>query len=353
MSRSTAPRIVVLAGLVLLSVVKPPDALAQGTGVVEVASGDRIRGDVRRLEHGRLDLRTPRAAPGAERWAGTISIVWSEITLIASSDRLEVELVSGEVIVGTIETPQPRRMLVQTASGPSALIDMNDVVRIVPMEHGFRARTTGEIGFGFVLTRDTRTYSLNGDALHRSLNHAYETQIGFASWLLSQEDTDHLTRNSVKVDVRRRLPNRWYAVAKGEATQDDELELDARLLAGGGVGRRLIQSNRHELRAEGGFDYDGDRFTGTGAFDHSAEAFAGINWNWFEPGHSMDAEADATTFFGLTRSRFRLEVDASVRREVLSDIYWSVKVFEDFDSDPPDARPRSNVGVTFLIGWTF
>src|SRR5262245_28705452 len=114
MSRSTAQRIVVLAGIVVLWFAKPPDVRAQGTGVVEVASGDRIRGDVRRLEHGRLNFRTPAAsAPGAQRWAGTISIVWSEVTLIASSDQLEVELASGEVFVGTIETPRPRQLVVR------------------------------------------------------------------------------------------------------------------------------------------------------------------------------------------------------------------------------------------------
>src|SRR6476620_9747770 len=257
MSRSTAQWIVVLAGVALLSLVKPPDVCAQGTGVVEVASGDTIRGDVRRLEHGRLDFRTPAAStPGAQRWAGTISIVWSEIKLIASSEQLEVELASGEVLVGTISTPRPRQLVVQTASGPSRPIDMNTIVRIVPMEHGFRARTTGSLGFGLALTRETRTYSLDGDAVHRSLHHAYTTQLTFASWLQARDDTDNLTRNTVNLDMRRRLANRWYAVAIGEATQDDELDLDARIVAGGGVGRHLIKSNRHELRAEGGLDYD-------------------------------------------------------------------------------------------------
>src|SRR5262245_1034279 len=146
MLRSKNQRVVALASLLLALFVRPAPASAQGTAVVEVASGDRIRGDVRRLEHGRLDFRTPAAStPGAQRWAGTISILWSEITLIASSEQLEVELANGEWFVGSISTPSPRRLLVQTASGPSRAIEMNTVVKIVRMEHGFRARTHGSL----------------------------------------------------------------------------------------------------------------------------------------------------------------------------------------------------------------
>ncbi len=346
--------IVALIGLTSIGVFAPRLASAQGTAVVEVASGDRIRGDVRRLEYGRMDFRTLAGpAPGAGRWAGTISIRWSEITLLASSEPLEVELNTGEWFVGTVSTSSPRRMVVQTASGPSRQIDMDMVVRIRMVERGFRARTTGSIGFGLVVTRDTGTYTLNGDAEHRSANHTYVTKLSFSSWLLAQDETDNLTRNDVRLDLRRRLTNRWFLFAVGEGQQDEELELDARFVAGGGIGRTLVQSNRHELAVIGGIDYDAEQFSAVGEFEHSAEAFGTVNWNWFAPESSTDANVDATTYISMDRARARFKLDASVRREMFWDLYWSVKFFEDFDSDPPIASPRSNFGVTFLFGWTF
>jgi hypothetical protein len=34
-------------------------------------------------------------------------------------------------------------------------------------------------------------------------------------------------------------------------------------------------------------------------------------------------------------------------------MYWAFNIHEKFDSDPPDDRPRSDLGLSFSLGWTF
>jgi hypothetical protein len=79
----------------------------------------------------------------------------------------------------------------------------------------------------------------------------------------------------------------------------------------------------------------------------------GVEWHWFEIGGSTEASVNATTFVSLARARGRFELDASLRRELFWDLYWSANVFESFDGNPPDDRPRSDLGLSFTVGWTF
>jgi hypothetical protein len=340
---------------VMLFALVPATLVAQTSDVVEVASGDRISGDVSRLAHGQLAFRTASAGTGRPRFAGTISIAWTEVVRLTSAKQLDVELASGERFSGSVSSPSPGRLIVQTATGPSRLLEITDIVGIIPIEAGFRGRTTGSIDFGlnFTTAENARTYTLDAAALHHSRGYNYETEVNFDSWLSGQDDGERVTRNNLNTDVRRRLSNRWFAVATGAVQQDEPFDLHARLLAGGGIGRRLIQTNRGIFSVEGGLDYDAEKYGDREAFDHSGEVFAGVAGDWFAAGGSTEASVAARTFISLARRRTRLELDSSLRRDLALNLYWAFNIEESFDSDPPRDRPRSDLGLSFSLGWTF
>ena len=334
----------------------PAVVAAQAPDVVEVASGDRIRGDITRLQRGELEFRTISAGPGRPRFAGTIFIIWSEVVSLTSGKPLDVETASGGRFTGSIASPSSGRLIVQTGAGQSRALDIREVVGIIPVESGFRGRTTGSIDFGvnFANPDNAWTYTLDAEALHRSRTHAYETQTSFNSWLTAREHTDRLTRNDLSVDVRRRLSNRWFGLATGMLQQDEPLELNVRVLLGGGVGRRLVQSNATVFSVEGGLDYAGEDYESAEPFDHSLEAFGGLHWDYFPAASSdLTASLDAGTFISLARPRARLQIDGSLRHDMFWDTYWAFNIHERFDSDPPDDRPRSGLGLSFSLGWAF
>ena len=350
---SWTTRTLVVAGI--LVALHPAIVDAQDADVVEVASGDRIRGDVRRLQRGRLAFRTLAAAtPGAQRWAGTISIVWTEVVRLTSTQPLVIELTSGERYSGSISSPSPGQLVVETASGPTPPIEMARIIGIVPVEDGFRARTTGSLDFGLNLSnaQDARTYTLNGEAVHHSRSHVYDTHLVLSSWLSARADADTLTRNDVAVDVRRWLPGRWFGVAKGRLQPDDHHDLDLRFAAGAGAGRMLSQSNSTVLLVQAGLAYNAENYSARDT-DHSAEAVAGVQWDWFEIGSALEATVVADTYFSLARPRVRLDLEGVIRREIVWDLYWAVNVFESFDGDPPNDRPRSDFALSVTFGWAF
>jgi hypothetical protein len=52
--------------------------------------------------------------------------------------------------------------------------------------------------------------------------------------------------------------------------------------------------------------------------------------------------------------RQRVQLDTSVKQDLYKDLYASVNVFFTFDSKPPNpSAARSDLGVTFSLGWSF
>ena len=171
--------------------------------------------------------------------------------------------------------------------------------------------------------------------------------------MLSQQDeraTD--TRNDVTLEVRRLFVNRWFIVGLLEGQQDDDLELDWRTEVGGGAGRILVESPDTLLLAEGGIDYNAENYSVADDTDRSAEVFGEVVWEW-SPSGPAAASVTAKTEISLDRARVRLGLDAHLRRDMFWNLYWSVHVFDDADSDPPEDGPTNSFGLSFGLGWSF
>jgi hypothetical protein len=69
----------------------------------------------------------------------------------------------------------------------------------------------------------------------------------------------------------------------------------------------------------------------------------------------MDVSTTTLVFPSLTTlGRIRLQFNAKARFEILKDFYWSVSLFESYDSDPPTTDFRQNdFGVTTALGYSF
>ena len=89
---------------------------------------------------------------------------------------------------------------------------------------------------------------------------------------------------------------------------------------------------------------------------NNAEALAVVQFQKFtfnDP--ETDVSATLLILPNLTDTgRVRLELDTRVRREILSDFYWSISFFDSFDSDPPSAGvERNDYGFISSFGWSF
>jgi hypothetical protein len=312
---------------------------------VELSNGNAFTGEVKELRRGKLTVSIDAM--------GTVSIEWEHVRRLTSPAAFEVELTSGRFLLGALESPTDGRLTVHDAAGDDT-VDLIDVVRLAPIEVGFWNRLDGSIDFGFSFAQANSLTQWTFNSTLQRRTPKYLNLITLSSQETIDADQNRQSRNTGTYQVQRFLGNRWFLTPAFQLTQNEQLGLKLRSVATGGIGRYLVQSNRTIFTAAAGVTYTSEQFTGEDV-DNRSEAVAGFRWDWFTFG---DRESDMSTMFQIfenlgSQARTRFELTTNYRRKIIKDFYWSVNVYESFDSAPPEGQKRNDSSFALTLGWSF
>ena len=135
----------VQAVIVVLAVIASHTAAAQGrTDVVTLRNGDRITGEVVRLERGTLEFKTDDA--------GTLYLEWDKLARVVTTRVVEVVTTDGRRFLGSLGRAPDRSIAVVGAEGTASL-QMLDVTVITPIGRSFWRQLDGSshVFFGYLV----------------------------------------------------------------------------------------------------------------------------------------------------------------------------------------------------------
>jgi hypothetical protein len=328
----------------LLFAVGPADAA--DTGLVVLKNGDQIRGEVKGLQVGKLELSTTSM--------GTIYIEWDKVLALTAPEYFEVELSTGARYYGTLG-PGPQATLDVTLDGRALSVDLLSIVRIRPIKQSFWSRLDGNVSLGASYTESSGIGQGSLSVSVGARRPKIEWSTKFDTTVTVQPDEPQQTRTMYNLGVNRLLPDRWFVIVTGRTEHNTDLGLQLRAAYGGGLGRYLRQSNRSLFSVAAGLTQnleipvDGDR---TG----NVEAFAGAKYSFF----TYDTpKTNLTATFVIYPSlnvggRFRTDTDVTLSREIISDFTVGLTLYDSFDNKPPGENgTKHDFGATLSIGWVF
>lgn len=332
--------------LILAVVATGPLQARDKTDVIILTNGDKVTGEIKKVERGLLEIKTD--------FMGTINVEWEHIKEVRSQYAFQVELTSGVRYLGTIEPADDGKLEV-TSAYSQIETDVLEVVKVTPIEDKVWDRFNGSVDFGFSFKRANRVtdYNLSANAKYRV--EKYVATVGYESSLSSTSNVETTQRNMVTTQFNRYLENRWSIIALGSFTQNQELGLDFRGLGGGGIGKDFVQTNSAIVTAIVAGLYNREKFTEDETFQSSFESMGGLDFQAFK---FRDPKVDITsTLFAIPSitdwGRIRLEFAIKLRWEIFGDFYWSASAFDSFDSRPPKDTEKNDFGVVTSIGYTF
>ena len=320
-------------------------ALAQKTDVIVMINGDRNTGEIRSYDEGRLVLSTSNQ--------GDIKIKWAKIASITSDKTFDLELSDGMHIFGTLSPSDPPGKLDVVLPEGRRTLDFLEVVRIAPVYQRFWSRLDGAFDMGFTYTEANSfvQFNLNGEAFYRTKDFKLSTHI--SAFVSKQEGVTSSQRASWTTDYAHFLPRRWFLGLLVGFERNRDLGLNLRAFAGGGVGRYFIQTNQSQLA--GLLGVTGNREDPTeGEARYSAEALLAVDYSRFMydfPNLKLGGRLQVIP--SLTDAgRVRLQADARVQREIISDFYISVSIFDSYDSRPPaEGAAKNDWGPVISLGY--
>jgi hypothetical protein len=297
-------------------------AAAQGrTDVVTLANGDRITGEVVRLDRGRLEFKTDDI--------GTLYLEWDNLFSLVTTRLVEVTTSDGLTFLGSLGQSTSRSIAV-ASTGATAELAMQDVTEITTIGRSFWRKVDGSFDVGFSYTRSSgiAQLNLNSDAMYRQPRAQTRLTASFTQTQQTGEDGRD-DRGAFEASYRRYPRPRWFATAVGRFETNESLGLTLRSQIGGAFGPRLINSNRAQMTLGAGMSFNEEQGVDVEA-TQNFEALLMFQASYF------------------TYDRPKTNLDLTVQ------YYPSLSDFYTLDTRPPNPDADTyDVGVLWSIGWTY
>jgi hypothetical protein len=322
-------------------------AQAEKTDVVVLSNGDRVTGEVIRLEVGVLEFNTDTM--------GRIFIEWRFIADLVSDKNHSIETTSGSRWLGQLAKPEDHDgLIINTVRGPIEL-DPSEVVSVWPVEATFwdKMELDTSVGFDYANSTDITNFNLAID--FRYLTDDRLTESLWRSDITRQGSGDDQARTEFKFDHSYFLGNLKFRTWTLGLDTNESLDLDLRVSAGASVGRYFIKTNNTWLTASGGLQAVNETYVGeTGETNLEGVLTARHRFFRFaDPERNLDTTLSlypSLTDWGRVRSDFR----TTFKLEFFTDLFWALELYATYDNEPPqEDSEKSDYGLTTSLGWSY
>src|SRR5947208_4781388 len=249
--RTASTRIMsILFGLTVC--ILPPAFARAKADVIVMKNGDRITGEVKRLENGVLKV-------DLDYVDGTLSISWLKVARLESKALFLVQLEDGTIYSAKVITAQgstPLNFQIQPEDQPSFTVEESRVVRMTQTSESLLHRFSANVTLG-------ATYSKGNNATQYNIGSAVdytETRWGgdlnYSSNLASNTGAPTTTRNQVDLAVYRILPwKKYFYEGTAGFLQSSVQGIDRQATFGLGLGRFLKNTNLIRFTILGGLGW--------------------------------------------------------------------------------------------------
>ena len=335
-------------GTVLLVTLWTTAALAARTDIVILINGNEVTGEVKSLEFGALSYGTDSM--------GTVTIDWEEIVSVTSNQHLQVEISNGLRYHGTLVLASDTDHIAVMRPGGIQELRKGDVIRMTPIETDdrFIDRLEGSVSFGFNTGKSSGVTqgNLNLDVRYRT--RTYLIGLTSNSTVTETEGDEATRRANLSMNYQRFRANRWFTDWSGTYETNEELGIQNRVSLGGGMGRYFVQTNKNQFSLLAGLVATTETFTGDEERTTNAEGKLSVRYlrRLLSPSTDISFRADVFPLLA-DLSQYRSEMDLTLRREFIDDLFFDLSVFHSYQSDPPEGAEQDDYGIVTSIGYSF
>ena len=334
--------------IALLGALSLPVYAAPKTDIIIFNNGDRLTGELKSLQRGRLNLNTDAT--------GTIAIEWDKIARVISNQNVQVETSSGARYFGhLIQTEKTGRVVVETEDGVQ-ILDSARVIVMTPIENqGLSALDVDlTVGYNFAKAGGVKQGTISIDADYRTVKRILSIK---ASTVTNDSESQEASeRKNFSFTYKRLRRNRWYVNGNLNLDQNDELGLNLRTSVGGGGGRFLIQSSTMLLGLEAGLQVSRENLVAEPEDVDSVEAKFAVDWDWFLfDSPELDWSTQFEMFPNLSElGRVRANLDTSLKWELINDLKWGISIYSSYDNQPQSKEgATSDYGINTTLTYEF
>jgi hypothetical protein len=326
--------------LVTLAATTGADAAAR----IHLKDGSVIIGTIEELTDGE-DLTVD------TEYMDEVVIEWGAIEQIEGTAPVNVELFSGERILGDISLSE-EGFFVRTEDERREL-DPDRIFRIDDYTASWLDGLGAYLSLGANVVRGNNqvTQVTYGAGVSYDAN-SFET--GLDSTLIVNRQTNAVNTNRFTASsyYTHFLGRQWTAGARYQFESDEQQELLGRSLLSAAVGNRVINNRVQRLTLSGGLALNAENFENTRAID-SLEGILGVVYR-LRSKWDVDFDSSLYVLPSITESgRLRVQFDSTLSADLIGDLDFRLIYYNRFDNRPPAAVENVDYGITLALGYEF
>jgi putative salt-induced outer membrane protein YdiY len=314
---------------------------------VRLENGDRITGELVRLEDDQLTFKTD--------YAEALKIDWGQVVLLQTDSPVPVLLQDGTILEGRIFI---RRGLIEKAPGDTEtappdmfIADVKGIntepkppVKIIARANAGISREQGNT--------DTEQFNLDAEFIARTTRHRFT--IGGA---LNREDADNqaTARNWRGYGIYDYfIQKKWFLYASAFFENDDFADLNLRATYGGGFGRQFFESDTLNLSASAGAAYVTEDFIVAGDDEFSAGQW-GIRYDQYFFNQIVQLFHDDIGYISFEDTqKWSINTRQGLRFPLYKGFMLTLQYNYDYNNQPsPDATSKWDSKYLLLFGYRF
>ncbi len=321
--------------------------------VVIMKNGDRMTGEIKQLDHGLLDFKS-------RYMNASVQLDWNEVASLQTKDPFITTLTSGLRVTGPIERSPGKQngeeKFILGSASEAMVVHPTQVIEIRQAEESLWKQIKGSADFGLSYSSGTNPTNITfaADAVYERDKNL--VGVSTSSQFNGQNNAPNSFRYTLDSEYSRFFARRWFAIGLFNFLKSDQQDLNWRTTYGLGIGREFVRTDRSSFMVFGGLDYSHEQYfpgAGLNASKNSMESLAGVKYNTFRF-RTFDLSWDATVYPSITDApRVRFVTNGNVRVELVKDLYWSFRLYENYDSLPPGKAANNDFGIATSLGFKF
>jgi len=314
---------------------------------VHLKNGDRLSGELLRMEGGKLIFKTS--------YAGEVTINWEEVASLSTEKPLKVILTDQTAVEGATVATAAGKMKLDTGKlEQPASFALADVQAINPQpKPAVKIKTWVNAGFSSEKgNTDSEDFSLTGQFEARMEKSRFTA---YGEYFHEKDDgITNINNWDILGGYDYFISEKWYAYGKAKFEQDEFADLDLRSQLSAGIGYQIFESETLNLNVAAGPGYVDENFIV--APDESFSAAMGfINYDqyFFDKLFQLFHRSNGYWSFEDS-SDWRIYTRQGIRIPIRGGLNATLQYNYDYDNEPSEAtRYKWDSKWLFLLGYQF
>lgn len=329
-----------------------PAAARRKDDVIVMKNGDRLTGEIKKLENGQIYIETGYTID-------PIPVDWLQVEEVGSKAVYRIELSNGNRLTGVIAKVTAQAVAEKDfriqSGGDEKYFQSAEVVGIQSQKPNFWRQLRGSISLGSNFASGSPA-QVNISATATYPSTKYEVTGSVNSSLSGSSNGEKTNRHELNLTPTLYLSRNAYLGSYIDFLTSSQQSLDLRTTLGGGYGRYMTRSNTKNFGWLGGLVYTLEKYapsSGLTPRHNNVEGLLalGFDWNRF---NYFNWNTSFQVFPSLTQAgRIRTNLNHTFSLKLTNNFSLNFNVWDTFDSQPPPNARRNDLGIGTSVGWRF